>query len=187
VDECIHYIINGRHGKELYEDVLVQYVNDPNREIYLRNIKGYVRPYEILKQVFTDGFIKEREQKMKNDFRGATIGNLNIAEDGDITVQQAEKITVQQAENITVQQAEMINNTSGLSDENLGKLFETLKELVKNDRMDKAVRDELHETIAKVENSDKTKCWKHIQSFIGKTANLATLIQFGFNVAQFFR
>ena len=93
VKEYIYYNIDTKgSGKEPYEDVLIQYTKEPNREIYLSDIKDYAKPYEILKQIFTDKFIKEKETKMKYNLSNAKIGELNIIEEGDYIAQKARAI-----------------------------------------------------------------------------------------------
>jgi small GTP-binding protein len=181
VEEFIYYNINGKQGREPYDDVLTQFVKFPNDSIYLSDIKDRVMPQAILKQVFTDDFIEEEKEtgtKIKFDFRGANInGSVNVSQNGNIT----------HIGDVISQQAEIIKNTRGISDEKLSQLFECFKEMAKNDNIKEEVKAELVETISKMQRSNKSKWWQHIQNFLSNSANLANIISLGFIVADFFK
>ena len=179
--EYINYTYKGEPAKDLYIDVLTQFVIKPGNDIYLSGIRGFADPHIILEQVFTNDSIinKVREHKGMNVVvSNSTIkGDVIISEQGDAFKQQG----------YFNQMAERIKNTSGLSDVKLDEILAELKNYANNDRMARSVRDELIKTITEVESSDKSKWWKYIQILLGDAANLAALATLGFEIMNFLK
>jgi small GTP-binding protein len=58
-NENIHYSFDGKTGKANYFDVLKQFYNRPNEEIFLRGVEQYCLPGELLHTLYTEKDLRE--------------------------------------------------------------------------------------------------------------------------------
>jgi small GTP-binding protein len=58
-EENIHYTVDGKSGKINYLDVLKQFYNRPNYEIFLRETEQYILPGKLLHNIYTEKDVKD--------------------------------------------------------------------------------------------------------------------------------
>ena len=83
-------------------------------------------------------------------------------------------------ENLTV-----IININNMNDENLHRLFNDLKKLSQDSKMETAVSNDLRKLIETLERADKSKWRQHIQNFFSTAANVGKLASFGLDLFQY--
>ncbi len=166
-EEVICYQFNGLRGEELYLRVWEPYLRGSS-EIYLLDINEFESPASLLKVIYTEKQIIEREKGVTvNKF----INNGNIT-DANISFGEESRLYKNTRPSYKVV-ATKLSNIEDISDSDYRKLLKLLEEIKDNQQLPIIQRFELRDVL---KNKDKKSGWKKVQDFLSNAANFTTIL-----------